>query len=300
MKKGKKSRIVPMSERTYRPVPLDRIDVLNSRNRDQAQFDENVRSIDEMGQLKPVVVTDRNLKRTGRYELVCGEGRMLAHQRLGKTEIMAEVCHCDRKQALLISLAENIARVPPGTMAFAREMKRMRDAGFNYARIGRIVGKCQGYVSDYIRLVEQGEDRLIKGVEQGLFSMSFAAKVAKADDAAVQNILMDAFDEGMVNSSNLARVRKLIELRTAHGKSPERRDRQDDPRAGYRLSDLKRDITRSTKEKEDYVRETRRKENRLLALLMGLRDLEEDEELGALLGEEGIGAAPPLSGKYDF
>lgn len=176
----------------------------------------------------------------------------------------------------------------------------MHDSGFHYAKIGRIVGKSQGYVSDYIRLVEQGEDRLIKGVEQGLLSMSFAAMVARADDSAVQSILIDAFDEGMVNSGNLTRVRNLIELRTRHGKGRDKTCGRDDVRAGYRLSDLKRDITKSTKEKEDYVRETRRKENRLLTLLMGLRDPGRDGEFRALLGEEGIGDAPALNGEYNF
>jgi len=173
--------IILMSDRTYRHIPLDKIEVLNSRSRDRKQFQLNVQSIDNVGLRKPVVVTDRSHKRTGRYELVCGEGRYLAHKELGRPTIKAEVLHCDKKTALLISLIENIARVAPGTMAFAYELKRMHDAGFDYAGISRYVCKSAGYVSDYIRLVEQGEERLIKGVEQGLFSMSFATMVARAD-----------------------------------------------------------------------------------------------------------------------
>ena len=52
----------------------------------------------------------------------CGEGRLLAHQRLGKPRIRAEVIDCDRKEAYLISLVENIVRVPPATLWFAREI----------------------------------------------------------------------------------------------------------------------------------------------------------------------------------
>jgi len=155
--------IVPMKERQYRMIPVDKIVVLNSRNRDRQQFAENVRSINEVGLLKPIVVNGRNFDRTGTYELVCGEGRLLAYKRLEKPEIAAEVIDCDRKTALLYSLVENIARVPPGTMWFAREMKRMHDAGFTFAKIAPIVGKHQTYVSDFIKLVENGEDRLIDG-----------------------------------------------------------------------------------------------------------------------------------------
>ncbi len=109
----KKSPVTPMAERQYRSIPIDKIVVLNSRNRDKQQFAENVRSIEQVGLRKPIVVNGRGFPKTGNYELVCGEGRFLAHKRLGKTEITAEVIDCDRKTALLYSLVENIARVPP-------------------------------------------------------------------------------------------------------------------------------------------------------------------------------------------
>ncbi|MEI7881724.1 MAG: ParB/RepB/Spo0J family partition protein [bacterium] len=272
--------IVPMSERRYAMIPVDKITVLNSRNRDKQQFAENVRSIDEIGQLKPIVVNGRNTGKTGIYELVCGEGRLLAHQRLKKTEISAEIIDCDRKTALLFSLVENIARVPPGTMWFAREMKRMHDAGFMYSKIATIVGKHQTYVSDYIQLVEKGENRLIEGVEQNLFSMSFAVQVAQSDDSTIQNVLMDAFDGGLVNCNTVTRVRKLLELRLNQGKSPRKRSSAE--REAYSLKDLTQEITKITKDKKDFVRETTQKENRLLTLLMGASVLLADAELLAL------------------
>jgi len=226
---------------------------------------------------------------------VCGEGRYLAHKELGKTEIAAEVIDCDRKTALLYSLVENIARVPPGTMWFAQEMKRMYDAGFNYTEIGKIVGKNITYVSDFIRLVEQGENRLIEGVEQGLFSLSFAMQVAQSDDSTIQNVLMDAFDDGMVNCNSVRRVRKLLELRINRGKDFRKRNEKSD---GYTLKDLTREITKSTKEKEDFVRETQQKENRLLSLLIGMSSLMEDPSGMKLLAGFDLETPPKLQGLY--
>ena len=95
------TQIVPMAERKYKLVPLDKIRVLNTRNRDKGQFDDNVRSIESIGLLKPIVVNARNLEKEGFYELVCGEGRYLAHQRLNKDKIPAEIINCDKKTALL-------------------------------------------------------------------------------------------------------------------------------------------------------------------------------------------------------
>ncbi|MCX6996615.1 MAG: ParB/RepB/Spo0J family partition protein [Kiritimatiellaeota bacterium] len=275
---------------------MDKIIVLNSRNRDKQQFAENVRSINEIGLLKPIVVNGRNAEKNGTYELVCGEGRLLAHQRLEKKEIAAEIIDCDRKTALLYSLVENIARVPPGTMWFAREMKRMHDAGFTFAKIATIVGKHQSYVSDYIKLVNQGEERLIEGVEDGLFSMSFAVQVAQSDDTTIQNVLMDAFDDGLVNCNTVIRVRKLLELRLNRGKSPPRRARTDTE--AFNLKDLTREITKATKDKEDFVHETTRKENRLLTLLTGISVLLADSQFLAILKNFDLGTPPQLSGEY--
>ena len=60
-------------------MPIDKVKVINSRNRDQEQFDMNVESIGGVGLMKPIRVNDKFLESTGKYELICGEGRLLAH-----------------------------------------------------------------------------------------------------------------------------------------------------------------------------------------------------------------------------
>lgn len=291
--------IIPMSERHYQMIPLDKIVVLNSRNREKDQFEENIRSIKDVGLKQPIIVNCRNLQKTQHYELICGEGRYLAFKRLGHTAIMAEVVDCDEKMAYLKSLVENMARVPPGTMWFAREMKRMHDDGMNYEKISTIVGKTATYVSNFIQLLEQGEERLIKGVEQGLFSISFAAQVAQSDDTQVQNVLMDAFDSGMINSANIANIRRIVEMRINHGKRAERQSSSEEPpMPNYTLRDLTKDVTRITKEKEGFVRETSAKENRLFTMILALETLSEDEKWRSLLSETGLETMPTLEGHY--
>ena len=83
----KKSSITPMAERQYRLIPVDKIVVLNSRNRDKQKFAENVRSIEQVGLRKPIVVNRRGYERDGNYELVCGEGRYLAHKQDRKRHV---------------------------------------------------------------------------------------------------------------------------------------------------------------------------------------------------------------------
>jgi ParB family chromosome partitioning protein len=289
-----------MLKRRYASIPIDRIKVLNSRNRDQARFRENVRSIEDVGLLRPVVVNDRYYKRTGYYDLVCGQGRYLAFRRLDRSEIPAELISCSKKEAYLYSLVENIARVPPGTMWFAREVKRMYDSGLTFAQLSSITGNSETYVRDYVRLVEQGEKKLIEGVEAGLFPISFAMQVARSDSSMVQTILMNAFDEGVVNSRNLPAVRRVIESRTRHRQESEGVRRSvSGVRNDYTLKQLKADITKITREKAAFVDEASVKENRLLVLLDGLSTLWSDEELSTLVASEGIGPIPAMKGVYN-
>ena len=294
------ARIIPMSDRVYEMVPLDKIVVLNSRSRDAQQFEAVVRSIAAVGMLQPIRVNRRNLEKSGCYGLIYGEGRFLACKQLGHSAIYAQVVDYDDEAAYIESLVENMARIPQGTMAYAREVKRMRDEGKTLDRIASIAGKHPTYISGLIQLVEQGEDRLIIGVEQGLFSMSFAIEVAQSKDGQAQNLMIDAFDSGLVNCANMTNVRKIIELRLTHGKNRDKRSTPASPMPAYTVSDLTKDITRITKEKEGFVRETTTKENRLFTMLLALKTLAEDDQWRTLVSQAGIAEPPQLEGNYNI
>jgi len=118
---------VLIRDRHYEQIPIDKIKVINSRGRDQEQFDMNVQSIEQVGLLKPIRVNDKFVERTGLYELICGEGRLLARQKLGRQTVLAEVVTCTRKEAYLQWLVESEARTKSDTMGYARELKRMHE-----------------------------------------------------------------------------------------------------------------------------------------------------------------------------
>src|SRR3954468_556865 len=243
------SKILLMKHRRREMIPIENIKVINSRTRDESQFVMNVQSIEAIGQIKDIRVNDKFLYKEGFYELICGEGRLIAQKRLGRTQICAEVVTCTRKQAYLESLVENLARSRPGTMDFARELKRLRDEGWDFERLAKIACRSAEYIRQYIRLVENGEERLIQGVEQDVIPISFAVLVAQSDDANVQNVLMDAFDQGIVTSSNFARVRAIINARA------DRRKRKGGARlpGEYTVATLTEDIASTTQSKESYV-----------------------------------------------
>jgi len=287
--------IVLIRDRRYEQVPIDKIKVINSRGRDQEQFDMNVQSIEQVGLLKPIRVNDKFVERTGLYELICGEGRLLAHQKLGRPTVLAEVVTCTRKDAYLQSLVENSARTKRDSMDFARELKRLHDEGWDFQQIARIACKKENYVRDYIRLVEQGEDRLIRGVEQGVFPIKFATQVASTDDSQIQNVLMDAFDAGLVTTTNFGQARRVIANRAR-----EHKHRKAVAAAKYTVNQLQQDIADATKVKASYVREAQAKENRFMTLLAGINTVWKDEAFLQLLREEKLFQRPGLAGEFRY
>lgn len=127
---------------------------------------------------------------------------------------------------------------------------RSRDRDCAIQQIATIACKCESYIREYIRLVDRGEERLIQGVEQEVFPILFAVLVVSADDAQIQHVLMDAFDEGLVTTHNFAQARKII---TARSRDSERRQHDSD----YTVVQLKRDIEEATQVKTSYVREAK-------------------------------------------
>jgi len=286
--------IVLMKDRRREMIPVDKIKVINSRARDEVQFALNILSIEANGQLKDIRLNDKFLAADGVYELICGEGRLIVHQRLGWPLIRAEIVTCTRRQAYLESLVENLARSRPGTMEFARELKRLHDEGWDDQRIAQVACRSPEYVHQYIRLMETGEERLIQGVEQDVFPISFAVLVAATDDARIQHVLMDAFDQGIVNCTNFARARAVINSRMAQRK----RQATNGQPAAYTVATLTTDITDATQAKDSYVREARGKECRLFMLLDGIATLLKDPALLELLGAENLAKVPELAGTY--
>ena len=87
-----------------RMIPLDQIEVLNPRDRNNRMFEQIVSNIQSIGLKKPIVVTPRPNGTGDHYLLICGEGRFKAFKSLGHKEIPAMVMNVDDESAFIMSL----------------------------------------------------------------------------------------------------------------------------------------------------------------------------------------------------
>jgi ParB family chromosome partitioning protein len=160
-----------MKEQPIERIPIAEIHIANPRTRSQGRWQMIVANIREVGLKKPITVVRRSESDADgkRFDLVCGQGRIEAFLALGETTIPAIIAEASREDQFLMSLVENIARKPTSNRDILREVRSLRERGYDVAEIARKIGMERIYISGIVHLVEHKEVALIEAVEGGRF-----------------------------------------------------------------------------------------------------------------------------------
>src|SRR5690606_9918619 len=94
-----------------------------------------------------------------------------------------------------------------------QEIGNLHKRGYSDQDIADKVGISASYANMLITLLERGEERLVAAVESGLIPVSFAIDIARSDSTSIQNLLMDAYQEGKIKGKRLATIRRMLEQR---------------------------------------------------------------------------------------
>ena len=139
----------------------------------EAQLKELADSIAASGLLQPVLVRARP---DGRYELIAGERRWRAVQRLGWPKIPAVVKEADDRSLLTLALIENLQRDDLSPIDAAQGYQQlMQEFTIPQQEVARLVGKDRSTVSNSLRLL-----RLPTEVQQMLGKRSLSEGHARA------------------------------------------------------------------------------------------------------------------------
>jgi ParB family chromosome partitioning protein len=165
-------REVPMtSVRPNRFQPRTRID--------EAELADLANSMEASGLLQPVIVRSRD----GGYELIAGERRWRAAERLGWLQIPAIVKEVDDRTLLTLALIENLQRDDLSPIDAAAGYRRLGDEfQLGHAEIARAVGRERSTVANLLRLLQLPGDvqamvhekRLSAGHARALLGLSDA------------------------------------------------------------------------------------------------------------------------------
>lgn len=144
-------------------------------------FDDIVVNIKNIGLKKPITVTPRrNSQGDERFLLICGEGRLKAYKALAEEVIPAIVVHVNDEDALIMSLAENIARRQARTLELLSGIEQLYDQGYDKKTIAKKTGLGVEYIHGILHLLKNGEERLLIAVSGGRIPLGAALKIAGA------------------------------------------------------------------------------------------------------------------------
>ena len=142
---------------------------------------ELAQSIKENGLLQPLLLRPAP-KIPGKYELVAGERRLRAVQKLGWKEVPAVIREVDDDALLVLALVENLQREALNPMEEAEGYHVLMDNhGLSHAQIGRSVGKSRSTVANMVRLLQLPAS-VRKYVEAGSLTSGHARALLALDD----------------------------------------------------------------------------------------------------------------------
>jgi ParB family chromosome partitioning protein len=161
------------------------------RDFDETALGELASSIEASGLLQPVVVRASH----GGYELIAGERRWRAVQRLGWQKVPAVVKEVDDQALLTLALIENLQRDELSPVDTARGYQRLhQEFKLSHADVARLVGKNRSTVANSLRLLQlppdvqsrlqdrtlsEGHARALLAVEDPVELSRLAAQVAE-------------------------------------------------------------------------------------------------------------------------
>lgn len=271
-------------------IPVDRVTVVNPRVRNQRNFREIVDNIAKIGLKKPITVTRRHEAGGPFYDLVCGQGRLEAYIELGQSDVPALVVTADPEDSLIASLVENCARRQHSAIDLLQDIRGMEERGYSVTAIAQKTGLTREYVSGVARLIEKGEQRLLRSVETGIIPLSVAVEIAECEDHEIQAALSSAYEQGLLKGRKLIQARKIIETRKRRGKGLATIDRK----SGQRVSadSLVKAYREDADRKRSLIQRSQATRDRLLFIVEAIRRLVNDQRFMALLEDEDLSTLP--------
>ncbi len=169
-----------------------------------AALEELSQSIRENGVVQPIVVR----KKDAGYEIVAGERRWRASQKLGLSKIPAVVKEVSDDKLLELALIENIQRQELNAIEEAKAYKKLIETiGLTQEMVAQRVGKERTVITNHLRLLKLPTE-IQSLVEEEKISAGHARAILSAGDEASQKRLARTIVETSMSVREAERMAK--------------------------------------------------------------------------------------------
>ena len=152
------------------------------KNFDEENLNDLANSIKERGVIQPIIVRKSN-SGNSKYEIVAGERRWLAAQKVGLHEIPVVVTDADDLKSLEFAIVENVQRHDLNPLEEAQGYKRLIDEfAYDQDKVSKFIGKSRSYISNSLRLLNLPKE-VLSYVEQKKITAGHAKILVGLDNA---------------------------------------------------------------------------------------------------------------------
>ena len=154
---------------------------------DEQNLNDLKNSIKERGILQPIIVRKSNDDRS-KYEIIAGERRWLAAQKVGLHNVPVVVTDVDDLKSLEFAIVENVQRHDLNPLEEAQGYKRLIDQfSYDQEKVSKFIGKSRSHITNALRLLSlppeviklietqkltAGHAKILVGLENAVFVAS--------------------------------------------------------------------------------------------------------------------------------
>jgi ParB family chromosome partitioning protein len=200
----------------------------NPRNPRQQFSEESLQeladSIRERGIVQPILV--RQLSGvTNVYEIIAGERRWRAAQRVGLHDVPIVVIEADDRQSLEFAIIENVQRADLNAIEEAKGYDRLiEEFAYSQADLAKIIGKSRSHVANTLRLLKLPEHaqsyvidgQISAGHARALLSVADPVAIAKKiidDGLTVRDVERLVAEKGQENKTRSSKVEQDTDIK---------------------------------------------------------------------------------------
>ena len=150
---------------------------------DEENLNELANSIKERGILQPIIVRKSN-KDQSKFEIIAGERRWLAAQKVGLHDVPVVVAEADDLKSLEFAIVENVQRHDLNPLEEAQGYKKLIDEfSYDQEKVSKFIGKSRSYIANALRLLSLPDD-VVKLIENQKLSAGHAKILVGLENAS--------------------------------------------------------------------------------------------------------------------
>ena len=193
------------------------------KNFDEENLNDLTNSIKERGIIQPIIVRKSN-KIDNKYEIIAGERRWLAAQKVGLHNVPVVVTEADDLKSLEFAIVENVQRHDLNPLEEAQGYKKLiNEFSYDHEKVSKFIGKSRSYITNSLRILTLPEE-VIKLIDNKKLTAGHAKILVGLENAVfIANKIVEK-KLSVRQAENFVKIFRSKKQKTNYSKDPNIKD----------------------------------------------------------------------------